>query len=67
MTSEHAAIKLDAAFDFFAKLGAPFFCFHDVDAMADYGTIGEYSANLAAITDAMIANSIARNFTCCFK
>ncbi len=53
VTPEHAAIKLDAAFDFFTKLGAPFFCFHDVDAMADYRTIGDYSSNLLAIVDAM--------------
>ncbi len=53
VTPEHAAAKLDAAFDFFAKLGAPFFCFHDVDAMADYTTIGEYSRSLASIVEAM--------------
>ncbi|MCL4122315.1 UNVERIFIED_CONTAM: hypothetical protein GTU68_044670 [Idotea baltica] len=26
-----AKIKMEAAFEFFAKLGAPYFCFHDVD------------------------------------
>jgi xylose isomerase len=53
VTAERAAIKLDAAFDLFSKLDAPFFCFHDVDAMADFANIGEYSTNLAAIVDAM--------------
>ncbi|MGL5838195.1 MAG: xylose isomerase [Sphingorhabdus sp.] len=53
VTPERVKVKLDAAFDFFTKMGAPFFCFHDVDAMADYATIGEYSSSLAAIADAM--------------
>jgi xylose isomerase len=53
VTPERAQIKLNAAFDFFAKMQAPFFCFHDVDAMADYETIGEYSNNLATIVQAM--------------
>jgi xylose isomerase len=55
VTQERAMMKLDAAFDFFGKMRAPFFCFHDVDAMADYSTIGEYSNSLASIIDAMEA------------
>jgi xylose isomerase len=55
VTPERATIKLNAAFDFFTKMQAPFFCFHDVDAMADYGNIGEYSSNLASIVDAMLS------------
>lgn len=53
VTPELARVKLDAAFDFFGRLGAPFFCFHDVDAMADHDTIGEYGHALSAIVDAM--------------
>ncbi|HKE97006.1 MAG TPA: xylose isomerase, partial [Povalibacter sp.] len=34
MTQEAANAKMDAAFDFFARLGAPYYCFHDVDVMA---------------------------------
>ncbi|MEG1934847.1 MAG: xylose isomerase, partial [Rikenellaceae bacterium] len=26
-----AKLKMDAAFDFFVKIGAPYYCFHDVD------------------------------------
>jgi xylose isomerase len=55
VTPERARAKLDAAFDFFSRLGAPFFCFHDVDAMADFTSAAEYVANLASIVDAMEA------------
>lgn len=52
-TPELAHIKLDNAFDFFAKMGAPFYCFHDVDAMSDYESIADYSRELDAIADKM--------------
>ena len=46
-----AEMKQDAAFEFFAKLGVPFFCFHDVD-MAPAGTThAESSDNLSAMVD----------------
>ncbi|KEO89847.1 xylose isomerase [Erythrobacter longus] len=53
VTSEFAQIKLDAAFDFFSKLGAPFYCFHDVDAMADHDNLASYTKELDAIVDKM--------------
>ena len=53
VTPERAMLKLDAAFDFFSRLGAPFFCFHDADAMADHEGPAEYTANLEAIVAAM--------------
>ena len=28
---DQAAVKMDAAFEFFEKLGAPYWCFHDHD------------------------------------
>jgi xylose isomerase len=48
---DHAAAvrKLDAAFDFFARLGLPYFCFHDVDVMAPAQTPKQHTENLAAI------------------
>jgi xylose isomerase len=46
-----AEAKLDAAFDFFDRLGQPFFCFHDVDIMADAQTPKEHVKNLARIVD----------------
>jgi xylose isomerase len=52
-TEEFAELKLENAFDFFERLGAPFFCFHDVDAMAVADRPAEYKRNLAAIADKM--------------
>ena len=50
--SHRAALeKLDAAFDFISKLGAPFFCFHDVDVAAHADTVKELSENLKRISD----------------
>jgi len=43
--------KLDAAFEFFAKLGIPFFCFHDRDIAPDGRTFAESVANLHAILE----------------
>lgn len=53
VTPELAQIKLDAAFDLFAKLRAPFYCFHDVDAMADHETPAQYMRELEAIASKM--------------
>lgn len=53
VTPERAAMKMEAAFDFFERLGAPFFCFHDVDAMADHDGIADYSRSLAKTIEAM--------------
>ncbi len=38
--------KMDAAFEFIAKLGVPFFCFHDVDIAPPGDTFAESVANL---------------------
>ena len=44
-----ARARLDAAFEFIAKLGVPFFCFHDRDVAPEGGTFAETKANLDAI------------------
>ena len=44
-----ARAKLDAAFEFITKLGAPFFTFHDYDAAPEGSTFRESRANLEAI------------------
>ena len=50
-TMDNARIKLDAAFDFVSRLGAPFYCFHDVD-MAPLGdTLAEGWRNLDTLAD----------------
>ncbi len=41
--------KLDEAFEFFTRLGLPYFCFHDVDVMAHASTIKEHVENFAVI------------------
>ncbi|MEM1230586.1 MAG: xylose isomerase [Pseudomonadota bacterium] len=43
--------KLDAAFEFFARLGAPYYCFHDVDAMTAPQSLAEHEANLKSVTE----------------
>jgi xylose isomerase len=43
--------RLDAAFEFIAKLGVPFFCFHDRDIAPDGATWRETRANLEAMVD----------------
>ena len=49
ITQAMADDKLDAAFDFFARLGAPYFTFHDVDAMATASSVREHEKNLLHI------------------
>lgn len=53
VTQAMADEKLEAAFDFFTRIGAPYFAFHDVDAMASASTLREHAANLRAIEDRM--------------
>ena len=51
MDQAAAWAKMDAAFDFFTRLGAPFYCFHDVDAMPAAANIKEHVANFAETVD----------------
>ncbi|MGZ6256477.1 MAG: xylose isomerase [Candidatus Limnocylindria bacterium] len=44
-----ARAKLEAAFEFFDKLGVPFFCFHDRDIAPEGRTFAESTSNLTAI------------------
>ena len=46
-----ARSKMDAAFEFFSKLGVPFFCFHDVDISPEGETFAESAANLETMVD----------------
>lgn len=41
-----AEAKLDAAFEFFTKLGVPYYCFHDADLAPDADDIATYERNL---------------------
>jgi xylose isomerase len=51
--------KLDEAFEFFTRLGLPYFCFHDVDVMAHAETIEEHVKNFAVIVDKIEAKMAA--------
>jgi xylose isomerase len=46
-----ARAKMDAAFEFFAKLRVPFFCFHDRDIAPEGRTFAESKANLETMVD----------------
>jgi xylose isomerase len=48
---ELARLKLDAAFEFFEKLGAPFFCFHDRDVAPEGATLKESNVNLDRVLE----------------
>ena len=47
----HARAKMDAAFEFFSKLGVPFFCFHDRDLAPEAATFAESNARFATMVD----------------
>ncbi len=46
-----AFAKQDAAFEFFTKLGTPFYCFHDVDMAPEGATLKESRANLEVLVE----------------
>jgi len=43
--------KMDAAFEFITKIGAPFYCFHDYDLIDEGPTLKESESRLSAIVD----------------
>jgi xylose isomerase len=43
--------KMDAAFEFFTKIGAPYYCFHDIDLVDEGDSLGEYEKNVQAMVD----------------
>jgi xylose isomerase len=47
---ERAKDKADAAFEFMTKLGVPYYCFHDVDAVEYTNDVQENERRLQAIT-----------------
>jgi len=48
---ERAKDKADAAFEFITKLGLPYYCFHDVDAIDYTNDVKENDTRLKAITE----------------
>lgn len=43
--------KMDAAFEFFTKVGTPYYCFHDVDLVDEGATRAETSSRLKTIVE----------------
>ena len=48
-----AEMKLSVAFEFFEKLGVPYFCFHDRDVAPEVDSLAETNANLERIVEQM--------------
>jgi xylose isomerase len=48
---QRAKDKMDAAFEFITKIGAPFYCFHDYDLVDEAPTLKESESRLSAIVD----------------
>ena len=55
----NAIAKADAAFEFFTKLGTPFYCFHDIDASPDYEAVSEYEKTYHKVADELLARQKA--------
>lgn len=47
---ENAKYKMEAAFEFMTKIGAPYYCFHDVDMSPEGSSLAEYEKNLKTLT-----------------
>lgn len=43
--------KMDAAFEFITKVGAPYYCFHDIDLVAEGASFAETTKRLEKIVD----------------
>jgi xylose isomerase len=50
-TMDLARMKADAAFDLFAILGQPYFCFHDLDIRPEGADFAESTRNFEAVVD----------------
>lgn len=48
---QRAKDKMDAAFEFITKIGAPFYCFHDFDLVEEGSSIAESEKRLQTIVD----------------
>ena len=43
--------KMDAAFEFFTKIGAPYYCFHDIDVVSEGASVSEYESNMQTMVE----------------
>lgn len=51
--------KMDAAFEFMTKIGAPYYCFHDVDLVDEAPTLAENESRLQQLTDYALEKQLA--------
>jgi len=55
---DKAKDKMDAAFEFITKIGAPYYCFHDYDLIEEASTLAESGERLVKITDYALAKQM---------
>lgn len=48
---QRAKDKVDAAFEFITKIGAPFYCFHDIDLVDEGSSIAEYEKRMQTVVE----------------
>jgi xylose isomerase len=48
---QRAKDKMDAAFEFITKIGAPYYCFHDIDLIDEGSSLSQYEKHMQLITD----------------
>lgn len=48
---QRAKDKMDAAFEFISKIGAEYYCFHDIDLIDEGSSLAEYEKHLQIISD----------------
>jgi xylose isomerase len=48
---QRAKDKMDAAFEFITKIGAPYYCFHDIDLIDEGADIEEYEHRMKTIVE----------------
>lgn len=53
--------KMDAAFEFFTKLGTDYWCFHDADMSPEGDSVKEYESNMRTMVDYAKAKQKASN------
>ena len=56
---QRAKDKMDAAFEFMTKIGAEYYCFHDIDLIEEGPSLAEYEKRMQLITDHAAAHQKA--------
>jgi xylose isomerase len=51
---ETCLTRVDVAFEFFVKLGVPYYCFHDTDIAPQGANLAEFQSNIEIVTDKIL-------------